>query len=64
MDRSDYLHNIGRPFRNTSALVLSDARHVSPVLKGAIGEFCFGGDQVVSGKAGNVLEVPLIMINA
>lgn len=44
----DTIRNIGRPFRNTSAFVLSPGG--STVLpKGALGEFCFGGDQVFPG---------------
>jgi hypothetical protein len=50
VDSSDFAQNIGRPFGNTSALILSENQGLSPVLKGGIGEFCFGGDQVVSDK--------------
>ena len=42
------LRNIGPPLKNTSAFVMlnEDDCRLSP--RGAVGEFCFGGDQVVS----------------
>lgn len=44
----DLLRNIGRPFKNTSAFVVSEKKQFSLKLRGAIGEFCFGGDQIVN----------------
>lgn len=45
---SDNLRNIGKPFKNTSAFVISGGPGFSLLPRGAVGEFCFGGDQVVS----------------
>ncbi|WEW57918.1 hypothetical protein PRK78_003385 [Emydomyces testavorans] len=46
---TDFLSNIGRPLKNTSAFVLAEGNSFSPVPKGAVGEFCFGGAQVALG---------------
>ncbi|RAO71210.1 uncharacterized protein BHQ10_007222 [Talaromyces amestolkiae] len=42
----DDLRNIGKPFKNTSAFVISDSPVFTLLPKGSVGEFCFGGDQV------------------
>ncbi|KAL1852944.1 NRPS protein [Paecilomyces lecythidis] len=46
---SDPIRNIGKPFKNTSAFVVSDDKTFSLVPRGAVGEFVFGGDQVGKG---------------
>ncbi|EFW15725.1 non-ribosomal peptide synthetase [Coccidioides posadasii str. Silveira] len=46
---TDLLSNIGKPFKNTSAFVLSQGNTFSPVPRGAVGELCFGGKQVALG---------------
>lgn len=47
--KTDHINNIGTPFANTSAFVVSDQDSVfSLVPRGGIGELCFGGAQVVS----------------
>ncbi|KZF19680.1 nonribosomal peptide synthetase 2 [Xylona heveae TC161] len=47
---SDAINNIGQALRNTSALVIrGDSPNISPVPRGSLGEFCFGGDQVCRG---------------
>ncbi|KAJ9393053.1 hypothetical protein DTO063F5_190 [Paecilomyces variotii] len=46
---SDPIRNIGRPFKNTSAFVVSGDKTFSLVPRGAVGEFVFGGDQVGRG---------------
>lgn len=45
----DVIRNIGKPFKNTSAFVVSDGPEFSILPRGSVGEFCFGGDQVVRG---------------
>lgn len=45
---TDLLNNVGKPFKNTSAFVLSEGNSFDLVPKGAVGELCFGGGQVVS----------------
>ncbi|EED21789.1 nonribosomal siderophore peptide synthase SidC [Talaromyces stipitatus ATCC 10500] len=42
----DDLRNIGKPFKNTSAFVISDSSTFTILPRGSVGEFCFGGDQV------------------
>ncbi|PCH07943.1 AMP-dependent synthetase/ligase [Penicillium occitanis (nom. inval.)] len=42
----DDLRNIGKPFKNTSAFVISDSPGFTLLPRGSVGEFCFGGDQV------------------
>lgn len=53
--KTDHINNLGPPFANTSAFVVSYPDDVfSLVPRGGIGEFCFGGGQVVrfdSGKS-------------
>ncbi|KAK2788223.1 NRPS [Onygenales sp. PD_12] len=49
LDAANFINNIGRPFKNTSAFVVSAENAFSLVPRGAIGEFCFGGDQVGRG---------------
>ncbi|KLJ10032.1 hypothetical protein EMPG_14550 [Blastomyces silverae] len=46
---TDFINNIGPPFKNTSAFVISGEQDFSLLPRGAVGEFCFGGDQVGSG---------------
>ncbi|KAJ5365051.1 AMP-dependent synthetase/ligase [Penicillium concentricum] len=43
---STYVRNIGRPLKNTSAMVVADGDSLVLLPRGAIGELCFGGDQV------------------
>ena len=44
----DLINNIGPPFDNTSAFVLDpDSDAILP--RGAVGELCFGGEQVFRG---------------
>lgn len=46
--KTDHINNLGPPFANTSAFVVSYPDDVfSLVPRGGIGEFCFGGGQVV-----------------
>lgn len=48
MDSNDHIRHLGHTFENTSVLVLApNTLDVVPV--GCVGEFCFGGDQVVAG---------------
>ncbi|KAI9757933.1 MAG: NRPS [Chaenotheca gracillima] len=46
---SDAINNLGPPFVNTSAFVITDSPDFTPVIQGGVGEFCFGGDQVFRG---------------
>lgn len=46
---SDNINNIGPPLPNTSAFVLQGPSNLALAVKGAVGEFCFGGDQVFRG---------------
>lgn len=47
--KGDHINNIGPPFANTSAFVVSDQDEgFNIVPRGGIGELCFGGAQVVS----------------
>lgn len=47
--KTDHINNLGPPFTNTSAFVVSYPDDgFSLVPRGGIGEFCFGGAQVVS----------------
>lgn len=47
--KTDHINNIGAPFENTSAFVVSDKDSgFNLVPSGGIGELCFGGAQVVS----------------
>jgi amino acid adenylation domain-containing protein len=48
LSSSDLINNIGRPFDNTSVLVLDPANNVI-LPRGAVGELCFGGYQVFRG---------------
>ncbi len=47
VEARDAINNIGPPLKNTSAFVASDAENFTILPRGALGEFCFGGDQVV-----------------
>ena len=42
------LRNIGPPLKNTSVFVMLNEDDCCLSPRGAVGEFCFGGDQVVS----------------
>jgi ferricrocin synthase len=44
----DSINNIGTPLSNTSAFVVYDDEEITLLPRGGVGEFCFGGDQVVS----------------
>ncbi|PGH30054.1 hypothetical protein GX50_07184 [[Emmonsia] crescens] len=46
---TDFINNIGQPFKNTSAFVISGEDSFTLLPRGAVGEFCFGGDQVGCG---------------
>ncbi|KGO65084.1 AMP-dependent synthetase/ligase [Penicillium expansum] len=46
MQASTYARNIGRPLKNTSAMIVADGDLPGLLPRGAIGELCFGGDQV------------------
>ncbi|KAM5447569.1 NRPS cluster protein [Microsporum canis] len=46
MCASHFISNIGKPLVNTSAFVLAEGDEFSLVPRGAVGELCFGGDQV------------------
>ncbi|ODH26883.1 hypothetical protein ACO22_04378 [Paracoccidioides brasiliensis] len=46
---TDLINNIGRPFKNTSAFVISGEEGFTLLPRGAVGEFCFGGEQVGCG---------------
>lgn len=48
----DALGNIGQPFRNTSAFVISSDDEFEILPAGAFGEFAFGGEQVFRGYIG------------
>lgn len=39
--------NIGMPLKNTSAMIVANKNALSLLPRGALGELCFGGDQVV-----------------
>ncbi|KAJ5447818.1 AMP-dependent synthetase/ligase [Penicillium cf. griseofulvum] len=43
---STYVRNIGKPLKNTSAMIVADGDSLGLLPRGAIGELCFGGDQV------------------
>ncbi|EAW06285.1 nonribosomal siderophore peptide synthase SidC [Aspergillus clavatus NRRL 1] len=46
---STQINNIGPPLKNTSAFVVTDDTDFCLTPRGAIGELCFGGDQVAQG---------------
>ena len=46
---TDMVNNIGSPFPNTSAFVVSKDTGFELVFRGGVGELCFGGDQVFKG---------------
>jgi Acyl-CoA synthetases (AMP-forming)/AMP-acid ligases II len=46
MQTSTYVRNIGRPLKSTSAMIMEGGHSLSLLPRGAIGELCFGGDQV------------------
>ncbi|KAG9237778.1 peptide synthetase [Amylocarpus encephaloides] len=62
--QDDFINNIGPPFKNTSAFVLSSQGDFSLVPRGGEGEFCFGGSQVFRGymdsaqNVGRIIEHP------
>ncbi|TVY46934.1 Hydroxamate-type ferrichrome siderophore peptide synthetase [Lachnellula occidentalis] len=59
--REDFINNIGPPFKNTSAFVLSPQAEFSLVPRGGEGEFCFGGAQVFHGYMDKTQEVGKII---
>ncbi|KAJ5543007.1 hypothetical protein N7461_009010 [Penicillium sp. DV-2018c] len=46
MQESTRVQNIGRPLKNTSAFIMPYGKSLDLLPRGAIGELCFGGDQV------------------
>ena len=44
---STALGNIGAPLKNTSVFVAAQQEQFSILPHGALGELCFGGDQIV-----------------
>lgn len=49
VSKTDRINNIGTPFANTSAFVVSEEDDgFSLIPRGGVGELCFGGAQVVS----------------
>jgi amino acid adenylation domain-containing protein len=46
MQKSTHVRNIGRPLKSTSAMIMADGDSLGLLPRGAIGELCFGGDQV------------------
>ncbi|KAJ5977485.1 hypothetical protein N7501_000827 [Penicillium viridicatum] len=46
MQASTYVRNIGRPLKSTSAMIVEGGDSLGLLPRGAIGELCFGGDQV------------------
>ncbi|KAJ6180280.1 hypothetical protein N7519_010741 [Penicillium mononematosum] len=46
MQATTYVRNIGRPLKNISVMIVADGDSLAPLPRGAIGELCFGGDQV------------------
>ncbi|ESZ93816.1 nonribosomal peptide synthetase [Sclerotinia borealis F-4128] len=59
----DNIHNIGRPFKNTSAFVLAPNTEFSLVPRGGEGEFCFGGSQIFRGYMNRTQEEGKIIDN-
>jgi aryl carrier-like protein/NRPS condensation-like uncharacterized protein len=59
--RLDSINNIGPPFKNTSAFVLSPGPEFCLVPRGGEGEFCFGGSQVFRGYMDRSQEVGKII---
>ena len=57
----DSINNIGPPFKNTSAFVLSTGPEFTLVPRGGEGEFCFGGSQVFRGYMDRGQEVGKII---
>jgi non-ribosomal peptide synthetase component F len=63
--KSTSLRNIGKPLKNTSAMIAADQELFTLLPRGAIGELWFGGDQVGrslpnsdSSRAGKFIEHP------
>lgn len=50
VDLAVFPNNIGVPLRNTSAVIIADTptATVNILPRGALGELCFGGTQIVS----------------
>jgi non-ribosomal peptide synthetase component F/aryl carrier-like protein/NRPS condensation-like uncharacterized protein len=59
--RFDSINNIGPPFKNTSAFVLSPGPEFCLRPRGGEGEFCFGGTQVFRGYMDRSQEVGKII---
>ncbi|KAJ5777126.1 hypothetical protein N7520_000372 [Penicillium odoratum] len=45
-ESSNSLENIGTPLKNTSVMIVSESPSMKMVPRGAVGELCFGGEQV------------------
>lgn len=65
MPLEDTINNIGQSFANTSTFVLPQNGDFAPLPRGALGELCFGGQQVFQGyqnmpdlTAGKVINHP------
>ncbi|KAJ5707230.1 hypothetical protein N7488_007031 [Penicillium malachiteum] len=65
VESSTSLTNIGKPLENTSVFILSDQDKFTLLPRGAVGELCFGGDQVArilsgsqDGISGGFVEDP------
>jgi len=52
----DFLSNLGPPFKNTSAFILSPENEFTLIPRGGEGEICFGGAQVFRGYVDKALE--------
>ncbi|CAG8889549.1 unnamed protein product [Penicillium egyptiacum] len=46
MQATTNVRNVGRPLKNTSVMIIADGVSLGLLPRGAIGELCFGGDQV------------------
>ncbi|KAL1958105.1 hypothetical protein VTO42DRAFT_5145 [Malbranchea cinnamomea] len=49
LSANHFTDNLGKPFKNTSAFVISEKDDFTLVPRGGLGEFCFGGTQVGMG---------------
>jgi acyl-CoA synthetase (AMP-forming)/AMP-acid ligase II len=50
IETSSAITGVGKPLKNTSAMVIADKAEFNLLPRGAVGLLCFGGDQVVSRK--------------
>ncbi|KAJ5815263.1 AMP-dependent synthetase/ligase [Penicillium riverlandense] len=65
VEPSTLVLNVGRPLRNTSAMVVADRKTFTLLPRGAVGELCIGGEQVGQrlsnseiSRAGGIIEHP------